>query len=331
MNTAVSEQPSLVLIVDDEPFIRAQLRLSLQREGYQTVEAENGREALTIFQERQPDIVLMDAIMPDLDGFECCTYLQSLDNGKYTPVLMITGLEDQESVDRAFEVGAIDYVTKPIHWPVLRQRVKRLIQQSHLQQKLEAANLELQRLVGIDELTQVANRRRFEEYCAQEWQRMARNQLPLSLILCDVDFFKAYNDTYGHRAGDRCLQLVAKAIQDTVNRPGDVVARYGGEEFAVILPTTYADGAIHLAARICATVRELAIPHITSQAKTCVTVSAGVATEIPVPNSDFQEIIDAADRALYQAKTKGRDRCQQYFKQTSSPIYILNSGNRGQG
>lgn len=328
MNTTVSENQSLVLIVDDEPFIRAQLRLSLQCEGYRTAEAENGTEALRIFQELQPDIVLLDAIMPDLDGFDCCTQLQSLDNGQYTPVLMITGLDDQESVDRAFEVGAIDYVTKPIHWPVLRQRVKRLIQQSHLQQKLEAANKELQRLVTIDDLTQIANRRKFEEYCAQEWQRMARTQLPLSLILCDVDFFKAYNDTYGHRAGDRCLQLVAKAIQQTVNRPGDVVARYGGEEFAVILPTTYADGAVHIAATICAAVRELAIPHHTSQAHTCVTVSVGVATEIPVPNSDFQEIIDAADRALYQAKTKGRDRYQQYVKQLTSPVYILNSPHR---
>ncbi|MBD2343500.1 response regulator [Anabaena subtropica] len=328
MNATVPEGQSLILIVDDEPFIRSQLRLSLQCEGYRTAEAEDGREALSVFQELQPDIVLLDAIMPDLDGFECCTRLQSLDDGKYTPVLMITGLEDQESVDRAFEVGAIDYVTKPIHWPVLRQRVKRLIQQSHLQQKLEAANRELQRLVAIDELTQVANRRKFEEYFAQEWQRMARDQLPLSLILCDVDFFKAYNDTYGHRAGDRCLQLVAKAIQDSVNRPADVVARYGGEEFAVILPRTYPDGAIHLATTICAAVRELAIPHISSQVNTCVTLSAGVATEIPAPNSDFQEIIDTADRALYQAKMTGRDRCQLYIKQSSSPIYFLNSHHR---
>ncbi|ABA20654.1 response regulator receiver modulated diguanylate cyclase [Trichormus variabilis ATCC 29413] len=328
MKNTVPESPSLILIVDDEPFIRAQLRLSLQCEGYRTAEAEDGRKALTIFQELQPDIVLLDAIMPDLDGFECCTRLQLLEDGKYTPVLMITGLEDQESVDRAFEVGAIDYVTKPIHWPVLRQRVKRLIQQSHLQQKLEAANRELQRLVTIDELTQVANRRRFEEYCAQEWQRMARDQLPLSLILCDVDFFKAYNDTYGHRAGDRCLQLVAKAIENCVNRPADVVARYGGEEFAVILPRTYPEGAIHLANAICSAVRELQIPHLTSQANTCVTISAGVATEIPVPNSDFQEIIDAADRALYQAKMAGRDRCQQYIKQSSSPVYFLNAHHR---
>jgi len=320
MNTTVLKEQSLILIVDDEPFIRAQLRLSLQYEGYRTVEAQDGREALSVFHQLQPDIVLLDAIMPDMDGFECCTRLQLLDNTKHTPVLMITGLEDKESVDRAFAVGAIDYVTKPIHWPVLRQRVKRLIQQSHLQQKLEAANRELQRLVTIDELTQIANRRRFEEYCLQEWQCMAREQLSLSLILCDVDFFKEYNDTYGHRAGDRCLQMVAKAIQDTVKRPADLVARYGGEEFAVILPRTDSEGAVHLAEAICQSVRMLGIPHSRSQVNICVTISAGIATIIPQPNSDFQEIIDEADRALYQAKIAGRDRCQKYDRLPSPSV-----------
>lgn len=322
MNSSPPEEPSLVLIVDDEPFIRTQLRLSLQCEGYRTAEAKDGREALTVFKEQHPDIVLLDAIMPGMDGFDCCTQLQSLDSSKYTPILMITGLEDEESVDRAFQVGAIDYVTKPIHWPVLRQRVKRLIQQSQLQQQLEAANQELQRLVTIDDLTQVANRRRLEEYCAQEWQRMAREQLPLSLILCDVDFFKSYNDTYGHQAGDRCLQEIAKAIKNTVKRPADLVARYGGEEFAVILPQTDAEGALILAQTICAAVSKLAIPHKKSQVSTDVTISAGVATEIPQPNSDFQTIIAAADRALYQAKRQGRDRVQPYSKQSSSTISI---------
>ncbi|MBH8574094.1 PleD family two-component system response regulator [Nostocaceae cyanobacterium CENA369] len=322
MNAVLQTDQSLVLIVDDEPFIRTQLRLSLQCEGYRIAEAQDGREALTVFEKLHPDIVLLDAIMPDMDGFDCCTQLQSLDCGKYTPILMITGLEDRESVDRAFEVGAIDYVTKPIHWPVLRQRVRRLIQQSQLQQQLESANRELQRLVTIDELTQVANRRRFEEYCAQEWQRMAREQLPLSLILCDVDFFKSYNDTYGHQAGDRCLQEIAKAIKNTVKRPADLVARYGGEEFAVILPTTNPEGAIVLAETICSAVKILEIPHCNSLVSSYVTITAGVSTEIPEPNSDFQAMITAADRALYQAKTEGRDRVKHYNKQSSSTIPI---------
>ncbi|MEH2084090.1 MAG: PleD family two-component system response regulator [Nostoc sp.] len=311
MKATAQESQSLVLIVDDEPFIRLILRNFLEREGYQIAEAENGIEAINVFNQLHPDIVLLDAIMPDMDGFECCTQLELLDCNKHTPVLMITGLDDQESVDRAFAVGAIDFVTKPIHWPVLRQRVKRLIQQSQLQQKLEAVNLELQRLVTIDGLTQVANRRGFEEYFSQEWQRLKREQRPLSLILCDVDFFKLYNDTYGHRVGDRCLQKIAQAFKDIIKSPGDLVARYGGEEFAVILPNTDTKGATHVADKICRAVRTLAIPHHNSQVSSHVTISVGFTTEIPQPDSDLEEMIAAADQALYEAKAAGRDRFVQ--------------------
>ena len=316
MKADVQESQSLVLIVDDEPFIRLILRHFLEREGYKIAEAQNGIEAIKVFKQLHPDIVLLDAVMPDMDGFECCTQLELLAHSKYTPILMITGLEDEVSVDRAFAVGAIDYITKPIiNWAVLRQRVKRLIQQSQLQQKLEAVNLELQRLVTIDGLTQVANRRRFEEYFNHEWQRMKRDKCPLCLIICDVDFFKLYNDTYGHRVGDRCLQKIAKAIKDIIKRPGDLVARYGGEEFAVILPNTDTEGATHVADNICQVVRTLAIPHKNSQVSPYVTLSAGFTTEIPQPDSDMEEMISAADRALYQAKIAGRDRFVQnkYF------------------
>ncbi|MBN3892337.1 MAG: PleD family two-component system response regulator [Nostoc sp. JL31] len=311
MKATDQESQSLVLIVDDEPFIRLILRHFLEREGYQIAEAQNGIEAINVFKQLHPDIVLLDAIMPDMDGFECCTQLELLDCNKHTPILMITGLDDQESVDRAFTVGAIDFVTKPIHWAVLRQRVKRLIQQSQLQQKLEAVNLELQRLVTIDGLTQIANRRRFEEYFSQEWQRLKREQRPLSLILCDVDFFKLYNDTYGHRVGDRCLQKIAQAIKDMIKRPGDLVARYGGEEFAVILPNTDTKGATHVADEICHAVRGLAIPHQNSQVSPYVTISVGFTAEIPQPDSDLEEMIATADRALYKAKAAGRDRFVQ--------------------
>ncbi|MEH2277743.1 MAG: PleD family two-component system response regulator [Nostoc sp.] len=318
MKANAQESQSLVLIVDDEPFIRLILRHFLEREGYQIAEAQNGIEAINVFKQFHPDIVLLDAIMPDMDGFECCAQLQPLDCSKHTPVLMITGLEDQESVDRAFAVGAMDYVTKPIHWAVLRQRVKRLIQQSQLQQKLEAVNLELQLLVTIDGLTQVANRRRFEEYFNQEWQRLKWDQQPLSLILCDVDFFKLYNDTYGHRVGDRCLQKIAKAIKDIIKCPADLVARYGGEEFAVILPNTDTKGATHVADKICHAVRTLAIPHQNSQVSPHVTISVGFTTEIPQPDSDLEKMISAADWALYQAKAAGRDRFVQNILLTKS-------------
>ncbi|MBD2446543.1 PleD family two-component system response regulator [Nostoc sp. FACHB-152] len=312
MNNTIENHKNLVLIVDDERLNRIQLRLFVEGAGYQTVEAQNGKEALTVFGQLHPDIVLLDAMMPEMDGFECCRQLQSLDFSKYIPVLMITGLDDQESVDRAFEAGAIDYVTKPIHWPVLLQRIKRLIHQSQLQQQQELLTQELQKLAIIDELTQVANRRKFEVYFDQEWRRMAREQKPLSLILCDVDFFKSYNDTYGHRVGDRCLQKVAQAIKDAARRSVDLVSRYGGEEFAVILPNTDVAGATQVAQKICSAVSSLAIPHSSSSVNSHVTLSAGVATIVPQPGSECEEMIIAADKALYQAKSMGRDRVLVY-------------------
>jgi diguanylate cyclase (GGDEF)-like protein len=326
--TFAPNKPPLILIVDNEPFVRMQLRLSLEQEGYKIVEAEDGREALTVFKQQQPDIVLLDALMPGMDGFECCTQLQLLPNGQTTPVLMITGLDDQESVDQAFDVGAVDYVTKPVHWAVLRQRVKRLIQQSQLQQQqdqlqqqLEVANRDLQRLASTDGLTQVANRRCFDESLDQEHRRMMRSQfcgpgadpVSLSLILCDIDHFKLYNDTYGHQAGDLCLQQVAQTLSGVVNRPMDLVARYGGEEFVILLPETDEIGAVHVAEQICAQVRSLAIPHLRSLQK-YVTISAGVATVNPCMESQMAKLVTIADQALYQAKQEGRDRFCSHLK-----------------
>lgn len=311
-----SAQPVVVLLIDDDAVIRIHLRLGLEKEGYRIVEAETGIEGLQLYSHFRPDIVLLDGVMPGMDGFECCAQLHSLPGGDATPILMITGLNDQESVDRAFEVGAADFVTKPVHFAVLRQRMRRLIQQSQLQQQLtatnkqlEAANRELLRLVLVDGLTDVANRRRFDEYLEQEWQRTLRERLPLSLILCDIDFFKAYNDTYGHQKGDYCLQRVAQAIQQAVQRPADLVARYGGEEFAILLPNTEAEGAVHVAKIVCEQVRGLAIPHVNSPVGNNVTLSAGVVGLQPPQPSTLEEFITAADRALYRAKALGRNRC----------------------
>ncbi|MEH2394265.1 MAG: PleD family two-component system response regulator [Nostoc sp.] len=308
IKTVIQTNQILILIIDYEAIIRKILRLYLEQEGYQIVEAQSGTEALSIFEKQHPDIVILDTILPDMDGFECCIQLQSLDESKCTPILMIADIEDDQSVDRAFEMGAIDYFTKPIHLPMLRQRIKRILEQSQLQKKLIVKNLELQRLVIIDELTQVANRRGFEEYLAQEWQRMAREQQPFSLIIWDVDFFKSYNDTYGHLSGDRCLKEIAKTIKNFLKRSTDLIARYGGEEFAAILPNTDVEGATSLAQTICSAIRTLAIPHRNSLVSSHVTLSAGLATAIPSPGSDFEQIILAADQSLYQAKAAGRNR-----------------------
>ncbi|MGB3691503.1 MAG: PleD family two-component system response regulator [Spirulinaceae cyanobacterium] len=334
-----SVQP-LILVADDDKIMRQIISHVMEKEGYKVVEAANGEECLAVYKKFTPDIVLLDAMMPVMDGFTCCGHLLSLSKKRFsalpkerieeifarqeehilwnqadslltsierTPVLMITGLEDEESVDRAFEAGATDFVTKPIHWPVLRQRVRRLIQQSRLYRQLEVANQELQRLATLDGLTQVANRRCFDEYLNQEWRRMAREKLPLALVLGDIDFFKLYNDTYGHQAGDDCLQKVAALIANEAKRATDLAARYGGEELAVILPNTDINGALKVAKEIRDKVKALGVIHEASPFK-YVSLSLGVAAFTPTAQTSPETLIQAADQALYKAKAQGRDR-----------------------
>jgi len=317
------KSPPLILVVDDERTMRMLLRRAMEKEGYRVAEAVNGEQGIELYKSLKPEIVLLDAIMPVLDGFTCCEKMMALStsdtardqaHGDRTPILIITALEDPESVDRAYAAGAADYVTKPIHWPVLRQRVRRLIQQVQLFEQLEAANQQLQRLASLDGLTQLANRRCFDEVLQREWHREIRENWNesanafISLIMCDVDHFKLYNDTYGHQAGDACLQQVARALQTAARRASDLVARYGGEEFALILPHTDASGAIHVAEVIREDLRNCAIAHRSSPVSQYVTLSLGVATIKPTSDTEPPILIAAADRALYQAKATGRDR-----------------------
>lgn len=318
--------PPVILVVDDDNLTRQLLRRVMEKEGYQVVEATNGEQGIEVYKRLKPHLVLLDALMPVMDGFTCCTKLQMLSSDSSledkaladikssqgaspTPVLMITNLNDQESVDRAFEVGATDYVMKPIHLPVLRQKVRRIIEQTQLYQELKVANQELQRLAALDGLTGVANRRRFDEYLDDEWQRMIREKLPLSLILVDIDFFKKYNDTYGHQAGDACLRRVADALRFCAKRSVDLVARYGGEEFAVILPNTTTEGAFQVAEDIRAAINSLKITHAQSTVSEYVTLSLGIACTYPLPHISPAMLIAEADVALYQAKAAGRNRC----------------------
>lgn len=310
----IPEISPLILVADDDKFMRLQLRLALEREGYRVKEVEDGSQCLAAFTELQPDMVLLDAKMPIMDGFSCCAQLQKLPGIDLAPVLLITSLEDQDSVDRAFQSGAADFITKPIHWAVLLHRVRRLLQQcaqsrqiTTLLAQLEQANRELQHLATIDGLTQIANRRYFDEYLQQEWRRLAREQLPLSLILCDLDYFKLYNDTYGHQAGDDCLRTVAKTIDGQINRPADLAARYGGEELVVVLPNTAPQGALYLAENMRAAVQALALPHVRSPHQ-ILTLSLGVTSCIPDLQRTPADLILAADKALYQAKENGRNQ-----------------------
>ncbi|MEH2286659.1 GGDEF domain-containing response regulator [Nostoc sp.] len=329
-----SEQRPLILVADDDKDIRVFLRKVMEKERYRVIEVNDGKQCLDAYQTIKPDIVLLDAVMPVMDGFTCCkqlrqiaknnlksavdTYTDSTLNNTViskiwepsTPILMITCLDDEESVNRAFEAEATDYVTKPIHWPVLRQRLRGLLKQAHVYKQLEAANQALQHLANVDGLTELANRRRFDDYLNNQWINLAEKEekFPLSMILCDIDFFKFYNDKYGHPAGDICLQKVGAVLSLKAQKHEDLVARYGGEEFAVIMPYTHASGAVHIAEAIQAGIKDLQIVHDGSAVSQHVTLSMGVATVIPTWESSPSELIVLADKALYQAKAGGRDR-----------------------
>ncbi|MBE8987172.1 PAS domain S-box protein [Nostoc sp. LEGE 12450] len=208
----------------------------------------------------------------------------------------------QCSAPRSWQVFEVNLLQQ------LASQVAIAIHQSVLYQQVQAANEELQRLATLDGLTQIANRRRFDQYLENEWHRLKREQMPLSLILFDVDFFKRYNDTYGHLAGDDCLRQLGSALKSVIKRPADLVARYGGEEFAVILPNTEIEGAISLAQTIRQAVYDLIIPHAQSSVCDRVTVSLGVASIVPNSETSPQDLINAADKSLYIAKQQGRDR-----------------------
>lgn len=320
-NPDLKKKPPFILIVDEDASRRGLLVRAMQNEEYGVFEASNGEEGLKRARECKPDLVLLDAELPILDGFKCCGQIQSMMGETAPAILMMIVGNDNAAIDRAFEAGATDFLSKPIHWTVLRQRVGRIlasrwaiaqlqrqIQREHLlTEQLERANQQLQRLALIDRLTQIANRRYFDQHLSQQWNQLAREESSLSLIMCDIDWFKSYNDTYGHQAGDECLQTIANLLSDSVKRAGDLVARYGGEEFAIVLSHTNTKGALQLAESIRETLKERAIPHKNSPINDVVTLSLGVASMIPTPKSSANKLIAEADDALYQAKESGRD------------------------
>jgi diguanylate cyclase (GGDEF)-like protein/PAS domain S-box-containing protein len=187
-----------------------------------------------------------------------------------------------------------------------------ITERKRAEQELQIAYRKLELLAAEDGLTKLPNRRSFDEYLEKEWRRQARAQKPISLIMCDVDFFKAYNDTYGHQAGDICLKSVAQAIQSQVRRASDLAARYGGEEFAIVIPETDSKGAWHVAEQIRRQLEEMKIPHSQSKAAPFVTISCGIATIIPSNENSPQMLIENADQGLYQSKSQGRNCVNEF-------------------
>ncbi len=298
----MGDDKPLILIVDDTP-ANIQVLADALRDEYRVKFATNGQTALELAGREGdvPDIVLLDVMMPDMDGYDVIRGLQAVDATRTVPVIFITAKSDPDDEAQGFALGAVDYIAKPFHVPIVRARVR-----THIDLKRKTDLLES--LVRRDGLTRVANHRGFQERLQHEWLRARRNRWPLAVIMADVDCFKEYNDHFGHGAGDECLRVIASALSSAIRRPADFVARYGGDEFVALLPQTEVEGAQITAGRMRHAVEAAGMPHAFSSAGPIVTVSLGVASEIPRDDRPPAAIVDMADRALYRAKREGRNR-----------------------
>ncbi len=297
--TMTGYRPRL-LVVDDQA-INIQALYRIFADDCQVLMARSALAALEICERQRPDLILLDVMMPGMDGYALCQRLKADERTRDIPVIFVTTHDDEAAETRGLDAGAVDFISKPVNPRIVRARVR-----THL--VLKAQSDLLRRWVYIDGLTGVHNRRHFDTTLAQEWQRAAKLGAPLSVLLLDVDHFKHYNDFYGHPAGDECLRKIATALQHAVKRPADLLARYGGEEFACILPGTAFDGAMALAQRLGDQVSGLRIAHADSATSDVVTVSIGVCCAPQVAETDVDSLLQAADAQLYKAKQQGRDR-----------------------
>ncbi|MGC1507658.1 diguanylate cyclase [Ketobacter sp. MCCC 1A13808] len=299
-NYSKAEAPR-VLVVDDDATSREALALLLRHHDMIVSIAKCGKDALKMVQESRPDLVLLDVTMPEMDGYEVCRRLKADPETRNIMVIFLTGMTDSRNEERGLALGALDYITKPVVVPILKARIK-----NHLEMKRK--NDLLTALARLDGLTNIPNRRLFDSLLHQEWSRSARHSRPMSLMMIDVDFFKRYNDTYGHIAGDDCLRVVARLISQCMKRSSDVVARYGGEEFVVLLPEAEEADTLVLAEKIRKKLLSLKIPHSGSPISDYLTVSIGCCTMTPNAQQSPQTLIIAADQNLYQAKESGRNK-----------------------
>lgn len=316
----ITEFKVRVLLVDDQRIIAEAVRRMLGEDiEYQAV--TDAAEAVAAALAFKPTVILQDLVMPGSDGFALIQAYCNHHALRDVPVLVLSAKEDPKLKAHAFAVGASDYIIKLPDQLELQARVRyhsagyisglqrdeafRALRAS--QQHLAEANIELQRLTALDPLTGIGNRRRFDQTIAAEWLRGQRDQRPLALLICDVDCFKGYNDTYGHPAGDLCLKKAAAVLTENLKRPADLSARYGGEEFAILLPDTTLEGALAVAEACRSHLQALAIEH--SGAPTgVVTMSIGVASMVPAAGTEYEQLVAAADKAMYEAKNDGRNR-----------------------
>ncbi len=295
------EETASVLIVDDVPDNLNLLNYLLSQEGYRVRVAPGGKLALRSVAANPPDLVLLDIRMPDMDGFEVCRVLKGDERTRHIPVIFLTALDSSEDEGLGLELGAVDYITKPFNPQLAVARVR-----NHMmfvrQRKL------LERWAMLDGLTEIPNRRRFDEVVVEECKRTQRAGGVISLAILDLDHFKNYNDSLGHPAGDRALVAVARTLAHCLNRPSDLVARYGGEEFVMLMPETDAAGAFKLAEAAREAVQGLGLCSGPDQGDAQLTASIGGVTRAAGSECTPDRLLEMADRLLYESKSNGRNR-----------------------
>jgi len=316
---AMSERKkALILVIDSSAANRRLIGECLaQLPDAQTLTAGDGTQALQLFRERSPSLVLMDIALPDIDGLAVAREIRRLENSperrdgpNWTPVVLLSSVMDEDILARGILAGADDFLYKPVSEIVLLAKVRAMLRIVALQQDIHEAHRQLKELSTLDGLTGIPNRRHFDETLGAEWKRCLRLDAPLSLIISDVDFFKQFNDIYGHQAGDACLRTVAGALHESLFRVEDTVARYGGEEFAAILPGTDIEGALAVAERMRRSTRELRIPHDRG-IDGLISCSFGAACITPTASETPMKLLQSADSGLYIAKRDGRNRVTQ--------------------
>jgi diguanylate cyclase (GGDEF)-like protein len=292
--------PQKVLIADDDPINRDVLCELLQPE-YTVLLAENGAQAVERATRHVPDLILLDVMMPDMSGFEVLRRLRATPQLAHVSVIFVSGLNRPEDEAAGLKAGSSDYIAKPFNATVVLARVAlhlQLVRQRRL----------LEHLAHVDGLTELANRRRFDDVYDLDWQRARRSGRPLSLALLDIDSFKQFNDLYGHPAGDRALRAVARVAGTHMRRPADLAARYGGEELVLLMPETDAAQALQIAQALRQAIADLMIAYAGSAVASCITASIGGASLDPSRLETSAALFEAADVQLYRAKQGGRNR-----------------------
>jgi len=307
--------PLQVLVVDDQASARQVLVAQLAATGHQVLEAEGAEQALQLFRSFKPDLVLLDVEMPERDGYWVASQMRALEAGGWTPIIFLSSRDQDQDLWLGIESGGDDYLVKPVSATVLQAKLRAMQRLRRIQgrlielsEELRLANEQLSRLSHEDSLTGLPNRRAFDTRLQQEIASARREQQPLTLVLCDIDHFKAYNDSLGHVEGDACLQRVGRLLQQTCRRPRDSAARYGGEEFALILPGTPRSGAMIFARAVLRALSLSAPEHPASPLAPHVTISGGITTCTPDDSTTVEGLLRRADDALYTAKSRGRNR-----------------------